>query len=130
MPQPIDFRRTTEVSRKSHAPDFTGRYVCVWEGLENYCVAFPFLFDYVDKMNMYFSRLFGRIAIRVHSSSSQHDKSSVAAIFTLSTSEITHEFFLPANELVGFARFCGLEALKQTLGELGRDEARPYRTFR
>src|SRR5215469_11228503 len=81
MPQPINFRSTTKVSRKSYAPDFTGRYVRVWKGLENYCVAFPFLFDYVDNMNMYFSRLFGRIATRVHSSSSQHDKSSVAADF-------------------------------------------------
>ena len=66
MPQPADFGSTTKIPRKNHSPRFMGRYFRVRKRLENDCIAFPFLFDYVNYMNMYFGSLLACIAARIH----------------------------------------------------------------
>jgi hypothetical protein len=95
MPQPIDFRSATKIPRKSYTPRFMRRYFRVWERLKNYRVPLSFLLDDIDDMNMYFVRLVGWIATRIHDSSSRLSKAMVA---TLLRSSVGVDFAQAASD--------------------------------
>jgi hypothetical protein len=83
MPQSIDFRSAEKIPGKRYAPYIVRRDFGLWERLENYGVALPFLFNYVDNVNMYFASFFGSIAACIHGSSSPLANLLVVAVFQI-----------------------------------------------